>query len=226
VKLRDLAKWLQKCVCHRLPLKIIAFVLAVLLFFAANAEREAQRESETISRAILVDLVSINQEQGYAPLNMPKRVEVLAQTPIGATIPAELKASVNLHGRKTGEYTIPVHANLPKGWKLLEVRPQVVSIKIEPIESRSFIATLIVPEGGRMESPIPLQCNVQGPSSTVKQVRAVTGFVNNENAGPADVRLIPVDRDGLPVPGAAVFPEWVRIDTFGAQESSLEQAED
>lgn len=220
MKLLNLAKRLQKSFFHRLPLKIIAFVLAVLLFFAANAEREAQRENETISRAVLVDLVSVAQEQGYAPINLPKKVEVLAQTPIGSTVSSELKASVNLHGRIAGEYTVPVHVNLPKGWKLLEVRPQVVSIRIEPIETRSFIVTLIVPEDTRMESAVPLQCNVQGPSSTVKQVRAVTGLVDNDYSGPADVRLTPVDRDGQPVLGAAVFPEWVRIDAFGVVDLS------
>lgn len=225
MKLLDLAKRLQKLFCHRLPLKIIAFVLAVLLFFAANAEREAQRENEMISRAVLVDLAAVAQEQGYAPVNLPKKAEVLAKTPIGSTLSAELKASVNLHGRKTGEYTVPVHVNLPKGWKLLEVRPQVVSVKIEPIESRSFIVTLIVPEGSRVESAVPLQCNVQGPSSTVKQVRAVTGLVNTDYSGPADVRLTPVDRDGQPVLGAAVFPEWVRIDPSGVVGSFWEQVE-
>lgn len=221
MKLLDLAKRLQKCFFHRLPLKIVAFVLAVLLFFAANAERAAQRENEMISRAVLVDLVTAAQEPGYVPINLPKKVEVLAQSPIGTTISSELRALVNLHGRKAGEYTVPVHVYLPKGWKLLEVRPQVISITVEPIESRSFIVTLIAPEESQMESAVPLQCNVQGPSSTVKQVRAVTGFVNTDFSGPADVRLTPVDRDGQPVPGAVVFPEWVRIDPSGVVESYL-----
>jgi len=222
VKLLDLTKRFQKSFIHRLPLKIVAFVLAVLLFFAANAEREAQSETEMVSRAVLVDLVTAAQEQGYAAINLPKKVEVLAQSPIGATISSELRALVNLHGRKAGEYTVPVHVYLPKGWKLLEVRPQVVSVTIEPIESRSFIVTLIVPEGSRMENAVPLQCNVQGPSGTVKQVRAVTGLVDTDYSGPADVRLTPVDRDGQLVPGAAVYPEWMRIDPSGVIENFWE----
>ncbi|MGI5852945.1 MAG: YbbR-like domain-containing protein [Bacillota bacterium] len=227
MKLTELAKRLQKCLCHRLPLKIIAFVLALLLFFAANAEREAQSENEMINRAVLVDLVTENQEQGYAPINLAKKVEVLVQTPKGTTVSNDLTASINLHGRAAGEYTIPVHVYLPKGWKLLEVRPQSVSVKIEPIETRRFVVTLIFPDGSQMKNTVVLQCNVQGPSSIVKQVRAVTGFVDNDLMGPADVRLTPVDRDGWPVSGAAVFPEWVRIDPLsGMVESSWEQVDD
>lgn len=208
----QLSRYAMKRLQHRLPLKVLAFLLAVLLFVVADAERQANSESEKIDRAQMVELVVNGLDEGLAPANLPAAIEVRARGPLEEALPPGTKAAVNLSGRKAGECSAPISVNLPSGWTLVEIRPQVLNTVLEPLLSRTFVVTLVIPSG---QTPprvdFPLQCTIQGPASRVKQVRAVLGMYNAEGHSPVDVRLVPVDRDGQPVKNATVFPEWIRL---------------
>lgn len=197
---------------HRLSLKLVAFGLALLIFFVAEAERQAQSESNKAEHAAIVALVVSEIPAGLSLSETPATVEVRARGPMGEALPGAVRASVSLAGRAPGECSVPVSVNLPKGWTLTEVRPQVLNLKLEPLLSRAFLATMVTPGGGTSAiGDFPVQCTVQGPSSRVKQVRAVIAIISPDSRGPVDVRLVPVDRDGQPVARVGVFPEWVRL---------------
>lgn len=197
---------------QRLPLMLIALVLAFVVHFAAEAERQAKLESQKSDHAEMVELKVSGPDRGIAATGVPDTVEVRVRGPVGAEMPSTVKARADLSGRRAGEWSAPITVSLPKGWTLIEVRPQVLRVKLEQLVSRAFVVTPVVPKGGA--GPVeefPIQCTVQGPSSQLKQVRAVIAMYSPDDPGPADVRLLPVDRDGQPVKGVAVFPEWVRM---------------
>lgn len=212
MNLAGIPKYIGHRLRHRLSLKLVALGLALLIFFVAEAERQAKSESNKTEHATMVSLVISDIPPGLSLSEAPATVEVRARGPMGEALPGTVRASVSLAGRAPGECSVPVSVNLPKGWTLTEVRPQVLNLKLEAMLSRAFLATLVTPGGNSPGiSDYPVQCTVQGPSSRVKQVRAVIAMISADSRGPVDVRLVPVDRDGQPVTRVGVFPEWVRL---------------
>ena len=203
---------------RNLPAKIIALVVAVVLWLFVMNEQNPQIEG---SFTVAVDLRNV--PEGYKVTQTEKSVKLKVRGARSFFVSAEpegFKAYADLDGLDSGEHEVKVKAVLPQGFELVDAQPETVSVTLDKIVRRSVRIDLIVTgsaSAGYTVGKISQSANttvIEGPESRVAEVDRVIGYVGlsgNRDDFTLQVPLTPINSDGKAVDDVDLLARTVEV---------------
>lgn len=200
-------------------LKLLALVLAVIGWayfrYAGNPVLAARFDQQ-----LSVPIVTANLPVGYIARYADKEAVVTITTRRGepAIKPDQIKAVLDLAGKNSGVYNVPIELVAPDV-VVQSLSPASVSMTIERIDQRPFPLAFHYVNGETNGLVVtsaalqPAQVAVRGPSDQLAEVASVRVEIPVPSAPQAldeMVRPIPVDASGQEVTGLDVSPDLVR----------------
>ncbi|WP_216324746.1 CdaR family protein [Deinococcus aestuarii] len=226
----ELRRWLDprylwRRALHNLPAKVLAFLVAVTLWFVATSDRRANVEQGFDVPLTVSDTTGGRGEgtravSGLTPATVrvtlsgrPERLQELTGD--------DVRAVVDVTGVPEGSFTLPVAVEPPTGTTLREQRPRRVQGFVDTRLTRSLPVTLSVatpPEASLPRYGVsPDGATVAGPGRVVREVaRLVSTPLSLAPGDEREAALIALDAGGQPVPGVTTNPASVtvrRLDT-------------
>lgn len=207
-------------------LKILSLALAIVgwayFHYASNPVLAARFDQQ-----LSVPIVAVNLPVGYFARYPDKEAIVTVSGRRGepAVKPDEIKAVLDLAGKGTGVYNVPVELVAPNV-AVQSLSPASVSLSIEKIDARSYPLSLhyLGPQETQIvvsrANASPAQVLVHGPSDTLSEVAAVRLDVpvpQTPQSIDETVRPIPVDSAGQEIGGLDVSPDLIRVRVTFAQ---------
>lgn len=203
---------------RNLPAKIIALIVAIVLWFFVMSE-----QNPAIENNFTVPLEVHNVTEGYT-LNYKKdSVKIKVKAPRSMFAMAsdkEFRAFMDLSGLEEGKHAVKVQTILPQGFELVTVSPETVMVEIDKIiekDIRVDIAFSGTPESGvTVGSAVPERgvVVVEGPRSEIETVSRVVGYINLSGIDSdftVDAPLVAVNIDGKEVANVKIDPPTVKI---------------
>ena len=209
---------LRALVQRNLPAKIIALVVAVVLWLFVMNEQNPQIEG---SFTVAVELRNV--PEGYKITQSEKSVKLKVRGARSFFVSAEpegFKAYADLEGLDSGEHEVKVKAVLPQGFELVDAQPETVSVTLDKIVRRSVRIDLIVTgsaSAGYTVDKISQSANttvIEGPESRVAEVDRVIGYVGlsgNREDFALQVPLTPINSDGKAVDDVDLLARTVEV---------------
>ena len=209
---------LRALVQRNLPAKIIALVVAVVLWLFVMNEQNPQIEG---SFTVAVELR--NAPEGYKITQSEKSVKLKVRGARSFFVSAEpegFKAYADLEGLGSGEHEVKVKAVLPQGFELVDAQPETVSVTLDKIVRRSVRIDLIVTgsaSAGYTVGKISQSANttvIEGPESRIAEVDRVIGYVGlsgNRDDFTLQVSLTPINSDGKAVDDVELLARTVEV---------------
>ena len=209
---------LRALVQRNLPAKIIALVVAVVLWLFVMNEQNPQIEG---SFTVAVELRNV--PEGYKITQSEKSVKLKVRGARSFFVSAEpegFKAYADLDGLDSGEHEVKVKAVLPQGFELVDAQPETVSVTLDKIVRRSVRIDLIVTgsaSAGYTVGKISQSANttvIEGPESRVAEVDRVIGYVGlsgNRDDFTLQVPLTPINSDGKAVDDVDLLARTVEV---------------
>ena len=209
---------LRALVQRNLPAKIIALVVAVVLWLFVMNEQNPQIEG---SFTVAVDLRNV--PEGYKVTQTEKSVKLKVRGARSFFVSAEpegFKAYADLDGLDSGEHEVKVKAVLPQGFELVDAQPETVSVTLDKIVRRAVRIDLIVTgsaSAGYTVGKISQSANttvIEGPESRVAEVDRVIGYVGlsgNRDDFTLQVPLTPINSDGKAVDDVDLLARTVEV---------------
>ena len=210
---------------RNLPAKIIALVVAVVLWLFVMNEQNPQIEG---SFTVAVDLRNV--PEGYKVTQTEKSVKLKMRGARSFFISAEpegFKAYADLEGLGSGEHEVKVKTVLPQGFELVDAQPKTVSVTLDKIVRRAVRIDLIVTgsaSAGYTVGKISQSANttvIEGPESRVAEVDRVIGYVGlsgNRDDFTLQVPLTPINSDGKAVDDVELLARTVEVSVQLARE--------
>ena len=209
---------LRALVQRNLPAKIIALVVAVVLWLFVMNEQNPQIEG---SFTVAVELRNV--PEGYKITQSEKSVKLKVRGARSFFVSAEpegFKAYADLDGLDSGEHEVKVKAVLPQGFELVDAQPETVSVTLDKIVRRSVRIDLIVTgsaSAGYTVGKISQSANttvIEGPESRIAEVDRVIGYVGlsgNRDDFTLQVPLTPINSDGKAVDDVELLARTVEV---------------
>ena len=209
---------LRALIQRNLPAKIIALVVAVVLWLFVMNEQNPQIEG---SFTVAVDLRNV--PEGYKVTQTEKSVKLKVRGARSFFVSAEpegFKAYADLDGLDSGEHEVKVKAVLPQGFELVDAQPETVSVTLDKIVRRAVRIDLIVTgsaSAGYTVGKISQSANttvIEGPESRVAEVDRVIGYVGlsgNRDDFTLQVPLTPINSDGKAVDDVELLARTVEV---------------
>ena len=180
--------------CHNFFKKIIALVAAFVMWFFVMIEQDPEIED-----TYTVPLTMSNAPYEFIALCDVKTVTLDARAPRSNFVKYDANAFrvyANLEGLGEGEHQITPRVIMPQGFELVETKPDLVKVKLDPlIEQQMPIeirATGTVPQDAvvRDIQKSMETVTVVGPKSFVEQAVKVYGNVNlNSNTSSFELQI-------------------------------------
>ena len=131
----------------------------------------------------------------------------------------DINAYIDVSDYTEGEYDVKVEANYPKGFELVNIFPETVHVKIEPVIERQMDLELIpsgAPGPGTLVTGIesPKNVTIVGTRSaayTVSKVLGYVGIIGEDRDFDLNVPLSAVDENGREVKNIRVVPAAVDV---------------
>lgn len=181
-------KWLQ----NNNVIKLIAFLLAIMLWLIVNDEGNLFRSRQADNIVTNVPLTVRYDEDRFAIRKMPDSVDLYLRGHIPSmkrVTPSRFEAYVDLHNQGEGTHRdIPVKVKGVPGGVEAEVRPRTVEVTLESKQSRVMPVEVEVignPKPGyKVGKPVvkPERVEVRGIRSDLEKVRRVKAMINTEAA--------------------------------------------
>lgn len=210
-------------------MKILAFAIAVALWFVAQGAQAPFGPAEQMSAIVDVPLQIQGLGSGLALLEVPRTVKVHVRGG-GDHLLTSVRSSmayVNLRGKGAGRYAVPVAVSVPEGVQVLDVRPDVIQVQVEPIVKKQMkvIGTIAVPPeldlgaGGEIKVSLsPGSVTVEGRQTLVQEVARVIAVID---PGPVLSRMSQPEGQAQPGgsdPGVSVV---IAVDQHGEYVSDV-----
>lgn len=203
---------------RNLPAKIVALVVAIVLWFFVMSEQNPAIES-----SFTVPLEVHNVSEGYT-LNYKKdsvRIKVKAPRSMFAMASdKEFRAFMDLSALEEGKHAVKVQTILPQGFELVNISPETVMVEIDKIiekDIRVDVAFSGTPESGvTVGSAVPDRgiVAVEGPRSEIETVSRVVGYIDLSGIDRdfvVDAPLVAMNMDGKEVAGVKINPPSVKV---------------
>jgi len=210
--------WLRSLVQRNLPAKIIALLVAtVLWFFVMNDQ------NPSIEGSFTVPIHVVNAPEGYKITRSEENVRIKvrgARSLFVAAGASDFKAYIDLNGLQEGKTAVKVQTVLPPGFELVETAPEIVTVTLDSIIQRKVKADLIVTGASAPGTtvahinPAFQMVTIEGPSTAVETVTHVIGYVGLSNNGTdfsLNVPLTAVNADGREVDGVRLLPDSMEV---------------
>ena len=203
-------------------MKVLAFMLALLLWFFVNSDGRNQvvQTSHTFSN---IPVTWQNLHDDLVITRRPGNVDVVIRGDTGVLdeiTPQDLVIYVDLQGRQAGVHTVQVTGTSPRGTRITSINPGQVELELDEIISQQMeveVEITGVPEEGFITGTPeinPHQVFVQGPRQQVQEVARIFGVVDVDGLSEdvqATASLIVHNFNNRPVTGVSVRPDTVDI---------------
>ncbi|MFN8471968.1 MAG: CdaR family protein [Anaerolineae bacterium] len=218
---------------------ILAFVLALLVWFVATSESNPLQDGITPPGGVPVEAVNIPQGNELVG-GMNERVQVRLVAPRNSwdlISASDFRAYVDLKDLEPGIRSVPVTVVCTRcaenRARILGVTPKDVVVRLEPTAQRDMeVQVGLIGDaalGFVLQKPIvtPSQVSIKGPRSAVESVAQVQARLPLTISPRADVErlvtLSPLDKDGNTVSGVAVDPPQVSVRVPVEQEQGYRE---
>ncbi|MDO4204386.1 MAG: CdaR family protein [Selenomonadaceae bacterium] len=212
-------KFLHKIFQRNLPIKIMAILTAIVLWFYVMNEQNPAIEATVTREAQMINVpegavVSLEENKVHMKVRALRSSFVSAGT-------NDFRAEINVEDLPEGRSMEKVNAILPHGFELLEIDPPELPVVVDSVVKR-YVDVSIVTTGnpadgvtlasvsGDME-----QAQLVGPRSKVKQVVKVIAYLpltGHEKDFSQRVPLLPVNRQGRVVDDVSTVPSALTAD--------------
>ncbi len=208
----------MQIVRNNFSLKLLAVALALVgwAYF-----RFANNPSASFDQQLSIPITAVNLPLGYVARFGDHQAVVTIETKHGehAINPEEIKAVLDLAGRTTGVYNVPVALVAPD-LAVQSLSPASVTLRVEPIEQRPF-AIAVHYVGAKADGIVVSDAQVSPRSATLRAATSVLAQVSAVHADVAlpnqrkdvdvMVRPVAVDASGAEVPEISMTPNLVRV---------------
>ena len=203
---------------RNLPAKIIAFIVAIILWLFVMNEQNPQIEG---TFTVPVDMV--NALEGYKITQNVKNVKIKVRGARSLFVSAEasdFKAYIDLTGYNSGDYETKIQAVLPQGFELVDIQPASTAVNLDKIIQREVHIDLIVTgtaSPGLTVDKISQSMNtvlIEGPESRVNEIDRAVGYVGlagNHEDFSLQVPLTAITSDGKALDDITILPRTVRV---------------
>jgi YbbR domain-containing protein len=200
---------------HNFPQKLGALVAAIVLWFAATADRRA-----TIQRSLEVPLIVRGASADLVVSDLPKTIRVTLEgnrTRLEGLPSNLIEASVDVSNLPDGFFSRPVTVTPPTGLNLVKLEPARASGTLNAVvrEKTDVRAALLETPGA---PPLKIKVNptevtVIGTRPQVERVAYALAVGMRQVAPnkPLEVRLTAMDSQGKPVEGVTLEPSRAKI---------------
>lgn len=208
----------RRLVQHNLPAKILALVIALILWGYVMNDQNPSIES-----TYTVQLDVINAPEGYKITKDTSSVRLKVRAPRSLFVSAsdsDFKAYVDLSNLDSGKHAVKVQTVLPQGFELVESRPETVTFTLDRVIQKTlkaeFIVTGSTAAGTTVAriSPAIDTVTIEGAESDVREVTRVIGYVGlsgNSEDFSLKVPLTAINSDGREVAGVTVYPSSAEV---------------
>mgnify|MGYP003310817950 CR=1 FL=1 len=211
-------EWLRSLVQHNIMAKLLALVVAVILWGIAMDEQNPPIEKEYI---IPIEMVNAPHNYKITKADDALKIKVRAQRSNYTDIDSnDFKAQVNLEGLAEGTFDAAIQLHLPTGFEVIGKSLESTKIVMDPFIEKQMKTEIVVtglPASGAVISQIS-QANpnvtIVGPKSAVSLVARIVGCVeltNNDTDFKFQVPLFAVKADGKDVEGVRVIPSVTEV---------------
>ena len=180
--------------CHNFLKKIIALVAAFCMWFFVMVEQDPEIED-----SYTVPLTMSNVPYEFFPLCDVKTVTIETRAPRSNFVKYDANAFriyANLEGLGEGEHQITPRVIMPQGFELVEAKPDVVKVKLDPLVERQMPIELrttgnVAQDAFVRDVEKSMEVvTVVGPKSFVEQTEKVYGSVNlNGNSSSFEMQI-------------------------------------
>jgi len=180
--------------CHNFFKKVIALVAAFIMWFFVMIEQDPEIED-----SYTVPLTMSNAPYEFIALCDVKTVTLETRAPRSNFVKYDANAFrvyANLEGLGEGEHQITPRVIMPQGFELVETKPDLVKVKLDPLIERQMPIELRTTGNVSQDAVVTdIQksmdtVTVVGPKSFVEQAAKVYGNVNlNNNASSFEVQI-------------------------------------
>ena len=208
---------MRNIVQHNLPAKILALVIAVILWGYIMNDQNPSIES-----TYTVQLDVVNAPEGYKITKDAASVKLRVRGPRSLFVSAsesDFKAYVDLSKVEEGKHAVKVQTVLPQGFELVEAKPDTVTFTLDRIVQKKmkaeFIVTGATAPGTTVAhiEPSVETVTIEGAASDIKEVTRVIGYVGLAGNGDdfsLKVPLTAINADGREVAGVTVSVQLAR----------------
>lgn len=180
--------------CHNFLKKVIALVAAFVMWFFVMIEQDPEIED-----SYTVPLTMSNAPYEFIALCDVKNVTLDTRAPRSNFVKYDANAFrvyANLEGLGEGEHQITPRVIMPQGFELVETKPDLVKVKLDPLIERQMPIELRM-TGNVSQDAVVTEIQksmdtvtVVGPKSFVEQAAKVYGNVNlNNNAASFELQI-------------------------------------
>ncbi len=211
-------EWLRSLVQHNIMAKLLALVIAVILWGIAMDEQNPPIEKEYI---IPIEMINTPQHYKITKKDDTLKIKVRAQRSNYADIDSDdFMAQVNLDGLTEGTFDAAIQIHVPVGFEVIGKSIDSTKIVMDPFIEKQMKTELVItglPAPGTVISqmyPTNPSVTVIGPKSAVMLVSRIVGcveFTNNDTDFKFQVPLFPVKEDGKDVEGVRVIPSVTEV---------------
>lgn len=180
--------------CHNFFKKVIALVAAFIMWFFVMIEQDPEIED-----SYTVPLTMSNAPYEFIALCDVKTVTLETRAPRSNFVKYDANAFrvyANLEGLGEGEHQITPRVIMPQGFELVETKPDLVKVKLDPLIERQMPIELRTTGNVSQDAVVTeIQKSLEtvtvvGPKSFVEQAAKVFGNVNlNNNASSFEVQI-------------------------------------
>lgn len=204
--------------CHNFLKKIIALVAAFCMWFFVMIEQDPEIED-----SYTVPLTMSNVPYEFFPLCDVKTVTIETRAPRSNFVKYDANAFriyANLEGLGEGEHQITPRVIMPQGFELVEAKPDIVKVKLDPLVERQMPVELrttgnVAQDAFVRDVEKSMEVvTVVGPKSFVEQTEKVYGSVNlngNSSSFEMQIPMNAVDEKGNVVQRVRVVPSVLTV---------------
>lgn len=180
-----------------LYLKVLSLLVAVVLWVYVSNEMNPTKEQEFKDMGVDIRGSASNLAVSELPGSVSVRVQG-SQDVIADLSPRSIEVFVDLSNAKVGKNSVPVQVRVPPEIKVVDLKPQQVALKIEPLSEKQVPVKVRAGDGvakGYKTAAIqtkPDEVIVRGPKSLVDKVNMATVDINIRNKQKTFSETIPV----------------------------------
>lgn len=198
--------------------KLIALIAAFFMWVFVMAEQDPP-----IDGSYTVPLTISNAPYELMPICAEKTILVEARAPRSNFVKYDanaFRAYANLEGLGEGDYQITPRVIMPQGFELVETKPPIVNVKLDPLIERQMPIELlttgnVAPDAAVKEIVKSLDMvTIVGPKSFVEQAFRVYGTVNlsgNASSFELQIPMRTVDDKENAIPFVRVVPSVITV---------------
>ncbi len=178
-------------------LKVLSLILAVVLWVYVSNELNPTKEQEY--KAVPVETRAIGSNLAVTGPPDSVNVKVQANQSVLAKLnPRSIEVFVNLSKAKPGKIVVPVQVKVPAGVKVTDLRPQEVSVTLEPLVEKQVplkVRSLDTPAKGYRVLAYELKPNqviLRGSKSIIDRIDFASADINLKNRDKSFSATVPV----------------------------------